>query len=72
MSRVPTETWEPAEGQTWRSRRDYWRKVEIVGLTTIRGEPAVNVRRNTSRRTQAILVTTLLRSYAISTVNRPV
>lgn len=65
------ETYELREGQTWRSKRDFWRRVTITGLTTVRGDPAVNVRRNTSRRTQAIREVTLRRDYYIVTTNTP-
>lgn len=53
------------EGQVWRHKSETWRQVTITGETTIRGVEGVNVRRNTSRRTQAIRVETLLRSYRL-------
>lgn len=48
-------------GQVWASKRDNWRRVTITGVH----DDYVNVRRNTSRRTQAISRATLARTYVL-------
>lgn len=64
-----------AVGQTWRHKRDRSRRVKITGIDT--GErswgeplpPRVHVTRNTSRRTQAIKLATLVREYELYLLN---
>jgi hypothetical protein len=55
-------------GQTWTHRRQSWRRVEITSLRDrADGDVDAYVRRNTSRRTQAIKRSTLLRDYWLAT-----
>lgn len=53
-------------GAVWRNKRESWRRVTITDVSDgdLGPEPYVNVLRSTSRRRQAIKVSTLLRSYA--------
>lgn len=50
-------------GAIWRHKRDRGRTVLITGLFSDGSERYVDVRRNTSRRRQAIRERTLLRDY---------
>lgn len=51
-----------AVGRVWRHKRQRFRRVQITHVMD--GEPArVYVSRNTSRRTQSIKVSTLVREY---------
>lgn len=58
---APEET--PIEvGQTWRAKRDRHR---LVTITYVYSDGDLGVRRNTSRRTQAISPRTLRRDYRL-------
>lgn len=62
-----------AVGQTWRHKRERWRRVKIRSVqrewtSEVTGHlypERVQVDRNTSRRTQAIKVSTLRREYEL-------
>ena len=59
-----TEHAEAAAGQTWKRNGQPWREVYIRSLWTDHdGTVYVRVTRNTSRRTQAIKLSTLRRDY---------
>lgn len=67
-------TVEVAVGQVWRHKREAYRRVEVLEVREENArdggrETAVYVRRNTSRRTQAIMERTLRRNYYLAVVD---
>jgi hypothetical protein len=52
-------------GQVWRHKRELWRRVEIFGLRSPEWGGGAFVKRNTSRRRQAISEETLRRDYEL-------
>lgn len=54
-------------GAVWRHKREHGRRIEITSVD----DAYVDVRRNTSRRRQPILITTLIRNYEPWITNAP-